>query len=839
MPKLSFLSWIKLALAAVFIAGAFQQNATAQVSVGPATIRDGVEYVEGKPFLKLGAFFGYNNWGGTEKGSLGNFVAQPMSQVGTASDFYSAAGFNSGMYSVRAQWLNQKSFDPTLLQAATQRAKKAGQKISLQIWCTPSEAVCAQMDLHWINSKGEKVPFEKTLGIHHDPAKQAEAIVRTYKSVFDEVRDNPTIIDYQIAGERWPYDYIRVKDDVSFDDYSMGRFREYLKSRYTLPQLSERYGGTAAFYKSWQEVTPPIQKPRDFSRRDLKGWELARWDWFRFRKAQTVEVWVAMIEALQKLDARGRPFHFEHGHGPYYSMGFNPFPEIVARTKGFSVGDGDFHADLAGMTASMIQEKGCGNGPWINNELNAGTAGGLVDAAWLRRHIWGHLALGAGGYNIWTFVNLMGLPFEFASPNYNPMSVNNLPLKYFEVQHSNAMIRSLGDELPKSKSPPASIALMLLDDSIYLYTYTLSYHPDSDNITRAMTAHGRGDQLTLYTEYHLDETNLTGIKMIVLPRTPRITDAHAKKLADFVSRGGTLVLMGPTAKVDEKFTAYSVFPYGPLAAVAGVKVSELSAAEVGSAPVTAEWKGQPIHLDVTTSVMIPPDSRAEVIVSKDGKPLVTRNAFGKGQCFFFAGYPFLLDDADSTGALIAGIADAAGSAAAAVLKEDGRVDTGVFLGRRVSSDGTLLFAVENDNRDHDLEVALNPATLGLDPGKPYSVFECFSEESHNVGGKAGWSFPTRLEAAGVRIYFIGDPANYAKAFPEVGRLKVPHSREGVLADKRGPAGTPYLAEDIVKETLRNERSPVVCSSDLCRSPSWLTWGKDMSALTCNHSPQSR
>jgi len=455
-----------------------------------AELRDGKLMVDGKPMLKRSAYFGYNTWTATEKGSLAPFALQPLNRVGSSTDFYTQAGFNVGHYAVHPQWLGKETpFDPTHLKAAIERAKKAGQKITLNIWVTVPESVAESFDMHWINDKGEKIPFGKILGMHHDPEVHAKAMVETYKDLFDFIRNEPTIIDVQIGGERWPYDYVRVSGDISFDDYSLGEFRKYLKERFSLAEIGQRYGNKADFYADWNQVFPPVSKrPLDFGKRDLANYDVARWDWYNFRKAQTVKVWVRMIEALQELEGTGRPMYHEYGHGPYYSMGFGPFHEVCANTKGFSVGNGDFQPDLTGMLAYSILQRGCGEGPWINNELDAGCHGHHVDAAYMRRHISGNPAAGITGYNIWTFINLQGFPYEFQNVDHSPGRIENQPHKFFETQHANKMLDSLGALIAGSTPPGPSIALLLLDDAIFHYAFALSYHQDGNNITRAMAA---------------------------------------------------------------------------------------------------------------------------------------------------------------------------------------------------------------------------------------------------------------------------------------------------------------------------------------------------------------
>ena len=799
----------------------FAQSPPVLQSTAPSFFKDGTRYVDGKPFFSRAAWFGYNHWmTRAEAKSLGNFMAVPFEKIGSKDDFYTTAGFNTGYYSIwGVAWFDGKPYDPSLTRECFKRAKEAGQKVVLHLPIVPSESVTKKLNFFWVTDEGVKIPFGKTKGMHHNPDLQAQATRADYQKVFDAVRDEPLNIGYQLGTERWAYDYVRVGKDVSFDDYSLGQFREFLKRRFSLEQVSERYGNAKTFFRSWRDVFPPVSKrPLDFGKRELANYDVARWDWYCYREKQTANVWVRMIEEFQKMDGRGRPFSFEHGHGPYYSMGFHPFPEICARTKNFSVGNGDFTGDLVGTLSTMIQVKGCGKGPWTNNELDAGTTNRHLDAADQRRKIWGTTALGASGFHLWTFFNLLGASSEFMDGTYfDPKLYDNMPLKYFEVQHSNRMLESLGQTLAASKSPAPRVALLLLDDSIFLNTLAIDYRPEGENLCRALSTRGLADQLVLYTKYHLDDTNLDNIQAIVLPRMPRLTDERARKLAEFVHRGGTLILMGPTGHFNELFQEQQSYPYGILGEAAGVRMNGLKSDEVREASIDADWGGRTVHLDVQVGLTIREGSKAEVIATADGKPVATRHQYGKGVCYSLAGYPFLTEESDPTGDFVVSMLTAGGVRPAVTVEQNTAPDTGVFTARRSGPNGTLIFLIENANTAHKLEVKLDPLALGLDSAKTYSVFECFSNETHRVFKDAGYCFATELEPVGVRAYLVTEAATLDAIIPQKQRYLISRDPDFII-EARASAGKPYLASSALRETLAWRRGRTVTAETVGAKP---------------------
>lgn len=796
--------------ATLFIAALCTPTAAVRsAETSPSRFENGIRLVDGRPFFSRSAFFGLNHWMSKEEaGGNGYLMHLPFENVGTPKDFHWLGGFNTGYWSVWVhEWLDGKKFDPALTKDAFRRSAQAGQKVILHVPTVTPESVTKRLDMHWVAEDGSKVPFGRTWGIHHNPEVQARAIRETYQEVFDAVRNEPLNIGYQLACERWAYDFIRVKKDISFDDWTLGKFRQWLEKRFTLAEIGLRYGGKPDFYSAWDEVFPPVsKKPKAYRGKDLANWDVARWDWYGFRDDANVDAWVAMIEEFQKLDGTGRPISFEHNHGPYYAIGFHPFPEICARTKNFAVGNGDFTGDLAGTLSSIIQVKGCGEGPWINNELDAGTTDRHMDAAHQRRKVWGTTALGAGGYHLWTLHNLMGASSEFTLDTYyDPRLPNNLPPKFFEVLHANKMIASLGETLAGSKSPPPRIALLLLDDSLFLNTFTTDYRPEGENLCRALLTRGLADALVMNTKWHLEETPMTGIGAIVLPRMPRLVDGRADKLAAFVERGGTLVLMGPTGRYNELFQEQKVFPSGRLGEAAGIRMRQLSAPEIAAAPFAFDWQGQPVHFDVQVELEIPEGSKAEPLLMSGGRVFAAKHRFGKGVVYTLPGYPIVTAEDDPTGAFVTGLLSSEGLTPAVTLESaDGERSTGVMAAHRRGPQGTLVFLIENENRPHRLQVTLDPALLGLDATKSYSIFECFSDEIHQVSVDNGFRFPTEVEETGVRAYLVTEAGSLDEVIPAKERYRVPRDPDAILVQEAS-RGQPYTTGTALREALTYER----------------------------------
>lgn len=780
---------------------------TPQATDGGASIqsyfRNGLRYVDGKPYFSTAAFFGLNHWmAPDEPRGTGYFMGISADRVGAADDFYTLSGFNTGYYSIWGHtWLNGKPFDPALFREAIRRTGKIGQKMVVHLPVVFPAEIARKLGAVWVTETGEKIDIGSIWGMCHDPDMEVKALRETYQQVFDAIRDEPNLVGYQLGAERWCYDYVRLKKDVSFDEYSLGEFRKYLQAQYSLQDVAKRYGISGGSYADWSSVMPPVStKGKDFAQRDISNWSVARWDWYRFRDYQTSRVWIRMIREFQAMDGRGRPFSFEYGHGPYYSMGFNPFQATVAEVSNFSVGNGDFAGDVAGTLLSLSQVKGCGKGPWTNNELDAGTSNRRFDAADQRRKIWANIALGVSGYHLWTFFNLMGANSEFMDNTwYDPKLRDNLPLRFYEVQQANRAISGMSELLAESKAPAPSLAMLLLDDSLFLNNLINDYRPEARGLANAIVAGGLGDQFVGWTSWHAEHEDLSKVKTIVLPRMPRITDGHAATLAKFVRNGGTLVMIGPTGLKNELFENQAVAPYGDLGEASGITMAPIPAKEIKSVPITGSWGSEAITMDVQARLTLRQGSNAEIVARNGDIAMATVNRYGKGLCITLAGYPIVLDPADGSASLWRHLVGLGGIKPAAAVTTDGgrRTDTGVFTGRRQGTDYSMLFVVETGDTSHTSVVTIDQAAFGL-KGATASVIDCADGSRREISQANNWSFPLELEPVGIRVYAISDgPA--PKRIRTQEQPAYLSGRPGVVLESIATAGLPYTTSSAWQE----------------------------------------
>lgn len=765
--------------------------ADASPTSGPMVIQNGTLVLKGKPFIKRGGWFGVNTWLSNElQKTRGYFLAIPTADVGTAKDYYTSGGLNDAFFTVDTM-TSPSGTDFTLLDECLTKASKAGLTVTLNISMDAPSWLALQNHWCWVNEDGTTITMQH--GIHYDPVEYKRVMRQFLTPIIDHIRDNDQVGDYQLSGETYAYNPYESgqSGDLSYDPVSIARFRTWLAGRFTLAQLSQRWGNRADYFSSFSAVQPPRHGGQGIPNADV-----AVWDWYKYKKSTAADCFSALIELIQELDGRSRPIFYEYNHCPETDTRLFPWQQVAATHPGFNLCDGDFAPRLSQSLYYLALIKETSAGPWPNNELDGGSpevGSFTVDTANIRRHIWFNLACGTAGYNFWAFPNVIGAPTEMSVVPYIPSSPDQLPPRYWETKRANQMIDALGPLLAGSVAPARDMGLIFLDESTFNWRFIISYFKDTYSLFDALLARGFADRVGVLTEYQLEHQDLSRFKVLILPQTPRLLDSHAQALAGYVNAGGTLVLMGDTARVDELFHDTTPLAVGGLNSIAGIQVAKYT--DVRGLPAWFFAGGQPVNCDILTRITLPAGSTATVIgqtlparVDKAQSPLpadglqgatnlvtaATKNQYGKGTCYYLAGKPFLTDPADPTGGFIEKILTDAGVQPGAHVTEDGKPAAGVAVSRRdTATSGSLLFLIENEDRAHHLSIQVVPKALGLDASKTYNVFECFSSESHTVSAANGWSFETDLEPVGVRIHLITQAATLDKVLPANKQIIVP------------------------------------------------------------------
>ena len=218
------------------------------------------------------------------------------------------------------------------------------------------------------------------------------------------------------------------------------------------------------------------------------------------------------------------------------------------------------------------------------------------------------------------------------------------------------------------------------------------------------------------------DMDFSGYHLLCVPMLYLLRGDVAKRLRDFTKQGGTLVLTLHSGIVDEHDLCYmGDWPAEGLAELAGIRVLEIDPLYDGQHE-TVSIRKAPFPMAETYRC----DRLCERIVSEgaqvlgvyetdnpcmpDNMPFLTRNEFGRGVCYYIAGFPedrfcsdFLLSLAEKTGV-------------SPVL--DTTLPEGVTAAQRIAKDGTPFWFLMNWSREQR-SISLPFPLVDLETGRLY------------------------------------------------------------------------------------------------------------------------
>ena len=162
---------------------------------------------------------------------------------------------------------------------------------------------------------------------------------------------------------------------------------------------------------------------------------------------------------------------------------------------------------------------------------------------------------------------------------------------------------------------------------------------DFETVGEAVAFHEALGEANIPTDAGDPRMDLSRYRLVVAPRGFLLDAAAAENLAGYADRGGILVLTAATGVVDEYGRCFDTPRPGPLAAAAGIEVSDLADLDgplslEGTASGLEGWHGT----GGTAADEIHPASAEVVAVYssgwRKGLPAVTMNRFGKGKVIY-------------------------------------------------------------------------------------------------------------------------------------------------------------------------------------------------------------
>jgi len=198
--------------------------------------------------------------------------------------------------------------------------------------------------------------------------------------------------------------------------------------------------------------------------------------------------------------------------------------------------------------------------------------------------------------------------------------------------------------------------------------------------------------------------DLSGYRLAVVPNLYLVRDEDAERLRRFVAGGGTLVLSFFSGIVDESdHVRLGGYP-APFADLLGLRVDDFHPLAAGERVTLSFRDGNTGEGELWSELITA--RGADVLATfeggdLDGRPAVTRSAFGQGAAYYVGTRP----DQASMGRLLAAAAAEAGVEPAAL------VPAGVEAVRRHTTGGTLLFLLNQGAGATEVSVAAGGVDL--------------------------------------------------------------------------------------------------------------------------------
>jgi len=451
-----------------------------------------------------------------------------------------------------------------------------------------------------------------------------EIVTRMAKALGKE----PNVIGWQIGNE---------PSDESYDAEAKAAWVAWLKARYgTLDTLNDAWTTQywSQVYSAWEQVPFSSDKANPGWMLEVKRFITSQWVDFHRNQRDAIRAQVAPSQFVTvNFGGLGWANRFDR-YAANRDLDFTSWDNYV--------GSGHLKPDRNGATHDLVRgwkrknfwvmeiQPGYVNWAGVSNMLHPGET---------RRMAWQAIGHGSDGILYWQWRNARN---GQETMHGSLIGQDGEPLPIY------AEVAQIGREMAKAApsiagTHPVSDVAILQD---YPSRWAIDFQPH----------HRDYDQIDVLLDYYrplkdargavdiveAEAAPLSGYRLVVAPSLNVISEATAKRLADFVRGGGHLIL-GPRSGMKDEFNRLELKRQpGPLAGLLGARVEQYyaldEAIEVGSGKATI-WAE-----DLSISA---PDTQVLLRYGKangwlDGKPAVVSRTVGKGRITYLGA---LVDDA--------------------------------------------------------------------------------------------------------------------------------------------------------------------------------------------------
>jgi beta-galactosidase len=454
-----------------------------------------------------------------------------------------------------------------------------------------------------VNKAGQRY----TVGLAHPEF--ASLAQRIDRAVVEHFAGNPGIIGWQVDNEVGGF-------NDCFCERCHGYFQDYLREKYGAPERLNRSWGEHFWsfaISDFSEVPLPGNNPQLVL------------EYRRFLSKLNVDFCRSRAELIHRLDpgkfVTTNFQSFQAKHTDYFAMGetidlpgMNHYPP---RSPEFIL---DYYRGEKGRVLVLEQ---------LTRLANCDSGEG-----WMR--LWAYRALAHGACGT--------IFFRWRTARYGleQHADGILPhagqenRRYRELAKMGAELKSIGGRMDATRVD-SETALLLGYEGRWAMEAGLN-QPQMRGELDMARFHNEFLRLNIPTDALDPHCDLSRYRLVIAPRLWLVDARIAANLRSFVERGGVLCLTAASGVVDEFNVSFNMPRPGPLAAMAGIEVSDLSPLEKPFPLASDSIPGLAGAPAVAMADEIHPTS-AEVLAVyaggwRKGLPALTCNQWGKGQVFY-------------------------------------------------------------------------------------------------------------------------------------------------------------------------------------------------------------
>jgi len=386
---------------------------------------------------------------------------------------------------------------------------------------------------------------------------------------------NPNVVGWQIDNEEG---YALM----SYDDHARQLFQKWLEDKYkSLDSLNAHWTTSywSQTYDNWSEIPIPLPMGNHNPGLELEWKRFVTTSWNDYLKNQ-IDVLRPHIDARQFITTNFMGFFDGFDH---YVLSE---PLTFASWDDY-VGSGHVDPDYNGLTHDLTRgfkrqnfwvmetQPGAVNWAGVNNFLNRGEA---------RAMAWQAIGHGADAVNYWQWRSALNGQEQYHGVLVGP---DGTPVPFYDEVSQTAHEFARAESAFRDTTPLSDVALLYSYDSFWavdLQKHTKEY----DQVRLLKSYYHALRKLSQEMDVVSPYAQLDRYKLVVAPDLNVIPQDLAKRLIEYVQKGGHLVL-GPRSGMKDEFNA--LLPQrqpGFLAEALGGRVEQYFALEK-NVPVSGKW----------------------------------------------------------------------------------------------------------------------------------------------------------------------------------------------------------------------------------------------------------